>query len=141
MMAVYLIHTEINTRKLNPNKIMSPKMPSRLVGGVLSSANAPIDNASPNTISDMVSMRGVGSEYLLFDGKTVRTTTHSKTMIDRSRLPSFSLTCFSDKCFPSKVKPNNHHLNLRSMIECNGTRRNQKYSMKEALKGAKMEAK
>ena len=60
IMLVYRSHTEITIRKLNPKVIMSLPISLGFLGGLPSRESAPIDNASPKTKSDRLSMRGLG---------------------------------------------------------------------------------
>ena len=58
--AVYLSHTEISMRKLNPNPKMSATTSLGLTAGLLSSDNDPIESASPNIKSERDSILGFG---------------------------------------------------------------------------------
>jgi hypothetical protein len=73
MIAVYLTQTEIKIKKLKAKDNMSTAMSFVVAGGLLRSENAPIDRASPNTRSDRLSIRGVGSPYLSLFGKPIKT--------------------------------------------------------------------
>ncbi|HUO42501.1 MAG TPA: hypothetical protein VMU35_05950 [Methylomirabilota bacterium] len=59
-MAVYLSHTEINMKKLNPNPITPLTTSSGLTGGLLSSDDDPVESASPKIKSDRDSILGFG---------------------------------------------------------------------------------
>jgi hypothetical protein len=86
IIAVYLVQTEIKTRKLNPNDATSVVISLTLVGGALMRENALIDSASPKIRSDRLSIRGIGLRLFLPLERVAKTSISNELTSDDTEL-------------------------------------------------------